>query len=171
MMRLATILTLIAWLGVSPSCGQTRETGDFVADPASGCKIWDPHPLAGETASWSGACTNGLAQGPGKVQWSRNGKTVETDEGNWDQGRQSGRGVQDWGSGRYDGEVMSGEPNGHGVMTLQTARYEGEFHSGKPNGQGTVTNLQGVFKGKWKNGCLSDGKQMITFAVPSSSCR
>jgi len=34
-----------------------------------------------------------------------------------------------------------------------------------------VTNYQGVFKGKWQDGCLTDGKRKIAFAVSSSTCR
>ena len=150
--------------------GEASNKGNFIADPTNGCKVWDPHPLAGETVNWSGDCIQGLAQGAGTVLWSRDGKPFEKDEGSWDQGRQSGRGSQDWGSGRYEGELAGGEPSGHGIMMLQTSRYEGEFRNGKPNGEGTATNLQGVYKGRWKDGCLAQGKQTITFAVPSSSC-
>lgn len=164
------MLLLGLLLNSLPAHGETRSTGDFVADPRSGCKVWDPHPLAGETASWSGECAGGLAQGNGTVLWSRDGQPFEKDEGRWDQGRQSGRGTQDWRSGRYEGELSAGEPTGHGIMMLQTSRYEGEFRNGKPNGEGTATNLQGVYKGRWKDGCLTQGKQTITFAVPSSSC-
>jgi len=136
-------------LGSPPAHGQTKNLGDFISDPKSGCKVWDPHPLVGETASWSGDCVQGFAQGPGNVLWSRDGKAFEKDEGSWDQGRQSGRGSQNWGSGRY----------------------EGEFRNGKPNGEGTATNLHGVYEGRWKDGCLRQGEKTITFAVPSSSCR
>ena len=162
---------LLALLLGSPSAhGEASNMGNFIADPRNGCRVWDPHPLAGETVSWSGDCTEGLAQGAGTVLWSRDGKPFEKDEGIWDQGRQSGRGTQDWGSGRYEGELAGGEPSGHGIMMLQTSRYEGEFRNGKPNGEGTATNLHGVYKGRWKDGCLTKGKQTITFAVPSSSC-
>jgi hypothetical protein len=164
-------LLLYALLGWSAAYGQVGPTGAFVADPKSGCKVWDPHPLADETVSWSGGCVNGLAQGTGSLQWLRGGKAFETDDGEWNMGRQSGRGTQDWNSGRYQGELLNGEPHGQGVMTLQSARFEGEFRNGKPNGEGAATNLQGVFKGRWKDGCLMEGKRKITFAVPSSACR
>ncbi|MBV9533222.1 MAG: hypothetical protein JO283_19685 [Bradyrhizobium sp.] len=163
-------LLLGALLSSPPAQAQTRNTGDFISDPKSGCKVWDPHPFAGETASWSGNCIEGFAQGPGSVLWSRDGKPFEKDEGSWDRGRQSGRGSQDWGSGRYQGEFVGGEPSGQGVMSLQTARYEGEFRNGKPSGEGTATNLHGVYKGRWKDGCLRQGEKTIAFAVPSSSC-
>jgi hypothetical protein len=52
-------------------------------------------------------------------------------------------------------------------MTLQSSRYEGEFRNGKP----MVTNLEGVFRGKWKDGCLTDGKRKVNFAVSSATCR
>jgi hypothetical protein len=164
-------LLVCAWLGCSAAYGQASPAGGFVADPKSGCKVWDPHPVADEMVSWSGDCANGLAHGPGSLQWLRGGKAFEKDDGEWKMGRQSGRGRQDWNSGRYQGELLNGEPHGLGVMTLQSAHYEGEFRNGKPNGEGSVTNLQGVFKGRWKDGCLNEGKRKVTFAVPSSACR
>jgi hypothetical protein len=164
-------LFVLISLGCSAAFGQAGPAGTLVADPNSGCKVWDPHPMGGETVSWTGTCVNGLAQGPGSLQWLKDGRTVEKDDGEWDQGRQSGQGTQDWKSGRYQGDLVNGEPHGHGVMTLQSARYEGAFRNGKPNGQGTVTNLEGVFKGLWKDGCLADGKRKITFAVSSVTCR
>jgi len=167
--KLGLLLGLL--LSSPPVHGQTRSAGDFIADPGTGCKIWDPHPLAGETASWSGDCVQGTAHGAGTVLWLRDSRPFEKDEGRWDQGRQSGRGTQDWRSGRYEGELVAGEPSGQGVMMLQTSRYEGEFRNGKPNGQGTVTNLEGVFRGNWKEGCLVDKGRRIAFGVSSSSCR
>jgi hypothetical protein len=164
-----TALLLLAWLGHAVE--QTHAAGALVADPDSGCKVWNPHPLPEETVSWSGACVDGLAHGPGSLRWLRGAKTLEKDDGEWSKGRQTGRGTQDWNSGRYDGELANGEPRGRGIMTLSSARYEGEFRDGKPNGEGTVTNLEGVFKGRWKDGCLADGKRTITFAVSSSTCR
>jgi hypothetical protein len=171
MRRKCTMGLLLGLLLASPLAhGQTTSTGDFMADPRSNCKVWDPHPSAGETVSWSGECINGLAQGDGTVLWSRYGSPFEKDEGHWDQGRQSGRGNQDWGAGRYEGELSEGEPSGDGVMMLKTSRYEGEFRQGKPNGEGTATTIHGVYKGKWKDGCLTRGKQTVAFAVSPVSC-
>ena len=169
--RAGTISLLCVWLSCSAAFGQAAQTGSYVVDPDSGCKVFNPHPMAGETVHWSGGCADGLAQGAGSLQWLHGGKPSEKDDGEWSQGRQSGKGTQDWFSGHYEGELLNGEPNGHGVMTLQSSRYEGGFRNGKPNGEGAVTNLQGMFKGKWKDGCLTDGKRKITFAVSSSTCR
>jgi hypothetical protein len=155
----------------SVAFGQAGQVGALVADTTNGCKIWNPHPQPDETVKWSGDCIGGLAQGPGTLQWFRNGKPSETDQGQWTQGRQSGHGVQDWSTGRYEGALLDGEPHGRGVMTLQGARYEGEFRNGKPNGEGAVTNLEGVFRGKWKDGCLVSEKRRVAFAVSSATCR
>jgi len=158
------------WLGLPAAFGQPQ-SGAFVADVQNGCKVWNPHPQPNETVTWSGNCVNGLAQGPGSLQWLHNGKPYEKDQGEWSEGRQFGRGMQDWGLGSYDGELVNGEPHGRGALTLQSSRYEGEFRDGKPNGPGAVTNLEGVFKGIWKNGCLVDDKRKIAFSVSASTCR
>jgi len=163
-------LLLAAWLAVSPAMAQSVASGTFVADPRNGCKVWNPHPVADETATWNGECVNGVAHGRGTLQWTRGGRITETDDGEWNEGRQFGRGKQNWGSGSYQGDFVNGEPSGQGVMILLRARYEGEFRSGKPNGTGTVTNLDGVFRGQWKDGCLTDGTRRIAFAVSLSTC-
>jgi hypothetical protein len=165
------LLLLSAWLSCCAAPSQAAEVGAFVIDSDTGCKVWNPHPTAGETARWTGACVNGFAQGAGSLQWLRDGKAFENDDGEWDHGRQTGRGKQNWKTGSYEGNLLDGEPNGYGVMTLQSARYVGEFRNGKPNGEGTVTNFQGVFSGTWRDGCLTRGKQKITFAVSSDTCR
>jgi MORN repeat len=164
-------LLLCACQSCSAISEQSNQPGLFVADPLSKCKIWDPHPVAGETVKWSGGCTDGLAQGAGTLQWFRAGKLSEIDRGEWKEGRQSGHGTQDWFTGRYEGELLNGEPHGRGAMTLQNSRYDGEFSNGKPDGEGTFANLEGVFSGRWKEGCRVDGGRKIAFAVSPATCR
>ena len=36
---------------------------------SGGCKVWNPAPEEGETASWAGQCQNGLVQGHGVIKW------------------------------------------------------------------------------------------------------
>jgi len=157
-------------LSYSAAFAQSVQSGDFIADVNSGCKVWNPHPQSNESVKWSGSCANGFAQGRGNLQWLRNNKPYEKDEGEWNEGRQVGIGTQDWFSGRFNGELLNGEPHGRGIMTLRTGRYEGEFRNGKPNGYGTVTDLSGVFKGTWKEGCLLGDKRKIAFSVPTATC-
>jgi hypothetical protein len=143
--------------------------GEWIADK-SGCRVWDPNPQLDESVAWSGSCTNGRAEGSGTVQWSKGGIAIETDEGEWRDGRQAIKGTQSWSSGRYDGELADGEPNGHGVLTVKKLRYEGEFRNGKPNGVGTLTAGSETLRGIWKDGCLQ-GQRKASIGIPLSACR
>ncbi len=171
MAQTAIIAAALAMPALTPAGAQSAPAGQFVADPQSGCKVWNPHPRPGESVVWSGPCANGLAEGAGRLQWLKDGRPYERDEGEWHEGRQQGRGSQDWSSGRYDGELAGGEPQGQGALTLRTARYAGEFRDGKPNGTGTMTGLEGVFRGVWKDGCLLGDARGIAIGVSSSSCK
>jgi len=143
--------------------------GAWVADGKSGCQVWNPNPQLEESVTWSGPCSNGRAEGRGVVQWSKGGAPLETDKGEWHDGRQVGKGTQSWSGGRYDGELANGEPNGHGILTLQKVRYEGDFHDGKPNGVGTLTAGSQSVHGTWKDGCLQ-GERKGSIGVPLSAC-
>lgn len=150
---------------------QPASIGQYVAARDSGCKVWNPHPQPGEDADWTGGCTDGYAEGSGRLQWLKNGKATEHDEGTWHHGVQAGYGSQNWNSGRYDGDLVGGEPQGQGVLQLQSGRYVGAFEAGKPNGEGSMTNLSGSYHGIWKDGCLAGDKRHIAISVPSASCR
>lgn len=41
----------------------------------SGCKLFNPNPVAGEKVSWTGKCVNGYANGAGEVTWIEPGKS------------------------------------------------------------------------------------------------
>jgi len=40
----------------------------WMKDSRTGCHIWNPAPLAGETITWSGGCSGGKASGEGTVE-------------------------------------------------------------------------------------------------------
>jgi hypothetical protein len=144
--------------------------GEWIGDAKTGCQVWNPNPQLDETAVWSGSCTNGRAEGPGTVRWLRGGVAVETDEGEWHDGRQTGKGTQSWDAGRYVGELAEGEPGGAGVLTLKNMSFEGQFRHGKPNGSGTLTAGSQAVSGTWKDGCLQ-GKRKASVGIPLSACR
>jgi hypothetical protein len=144
--------------------------GAWVADAKSGCQVWNPNPQLEETVTWSGSCAAGRAQGHGTAQWVKGGTTSETDEGEWRDGRQIGKGTQSWATGRYEGELADSEPNGHGLLVMQKLRYEGDFRNGKPNGTGTMTAGGESVQGLWKDGCLQ-GARKASVGVPLSACR
>lgn len=142
----------------------------WMADPKTGCKVWNPHPQAGETISWNGACKNGLAEGRGYVQWFRDGSPYERSDGQWRGGKQTGEGTQVWPSGRYEGGMKDGEAEGRGILVLNDVRYQGQFHNGLPEGEGVLKSSDGVFRGIWKHGCFDDGFRRAAVGVPVASC-
>lgn len=144
--------------------------GEWIADK-SGCQVWDPNPQLNETVAWSGRCSNGHADGAGTVQWLQNDKAIETDQGQWRDGKQAGKGVQNWPIGHYEGELADGLPNGQGVLTFQKFRYEGQFRDGKPNGSGSLIEGNQTIRGTWKDGCLQGGQPKASIGVPLSACR
>ena len=144
--------------------------GDWLADASVGCRVWNPHPQTDETVRWSGACSNGFAQGRGAAQWFHNSLPFESDEGEWQNGRQVGFGTQVWPTGSYEGELLDGEPHGRGVLKVFAGHYDGAFRNGKPNGAGTLTQGGVAYSGTWRDGCFRDGSRRAAFGVPLSSC-
>lgn len=151
--------------------GSTAQAGSWLADAKSGCQVWDPNPQLDELVTWSGACSNGRAEGPGIARWLKGGSTIETDQGAWQDGRQAGQGLQSWPSGRYQGALADGLPNGRGTLTLQRLQYDGEFRDGRPNGTGTLTEGGETVQGSWKDGCLQGGQRKAAVGIPLSACR
>ena len=144
--------------------------GEWLTDK-SGCQVWDPNPQLEETVAWSGACVNGRADGAGTVEWSKNGAAFETDRGAWHDGKQAGKGVQNWPVGRYEGDIAEGLPNGRGILTLPKFRYEGQFRDGKPNGVGSLIQGSEIVRGTWKDGCLQGGQRKAAIGIPLSACQ
>ena len=171
MSRWRSLRILIAAIfAAAPGLASPARAGEWIADVKTGCQVWNPNPQLEESAAWSGPCDNGHAEGHGKLNWMRGGIAVETDEGEWRDGRQTGRGTQSWESGRYEGELADGEPEGAGILTLKNIRFEGQFQHGKPNGTGTLTAGNEVVSGIWKDGCLQ-GKRKASVGIPLSACR
>ena len=142
----------------------------WMTDPKTRCKVWNPHPQAGETISWNGACKKGLAEGRGYALWFRDGSPYERSDGEWREGKQVGQGTQTWPGGRYDGGMRDSEAEGRGVLVLNDVRYQGEFHDGLPDGEGVLKGPDGVFQGQWKHGCFVDVARKAALGVPVASC-
>lgn len=159
-----TVLATCAMAAAPPAYA-----GDWIADKF-GCRVWNPNPQLEESVTWSGSCANGRAEGRRIARWLKGDIPMETDEGEWHDGRQVNKGTQSWSTGRYEGELSDGEPNGFGILTVQKLRYEGEFRNGKPNGLGTLTVGSETARGTWKDGCLQ-GARKASIGVPLSACR
>lgn len=68
----------------------------FAIRTKQGCRLINPFPKPNETASWSGACRNGLAEGPGTVTWMINGAVSSTSTGYYERGWELTPYIDDW---------------------------------------------------------------------------
>jgi hypothetical protein len=159
----------------------------WIADPGTGCKVWNPNPELNETITWTGSCQNGIATGNGTLQWFEGGMAGPRYDGNLEKGRMSGNGVYTWkGGSSYDGQWVDGNMDGHGVFKSidgsrydgqwaddrisghgiytwpNGTRYDGEFANSLPNGPGTYTLSNGTtYSGNWTNGCSRQGNEIV----------
>lgn len=103
--------------------------GEWISDSSSGCKVWNANPQPNETVTWSGGCnSNQQAQGQGVLTWREGSTTSE----------------------RYEGEMNNGKPHGFGVQTHRDSRSclnSEQSEIGRHCGDRIV--------GVWRNGKLS----------------
>jgi len=170
------LLTAGLMLVSVPTFGQSPKPG-WIADPRTGCQVWDPNPQPDESIKWTGACRHKLAQGRGVLRWFQNGKpaaiargwwrdgkmnghgvvilaTGERFDGRWKNDKKNGRGVYTYANGdRYVGEYQDDQKSGHGVYTYADAgRYDGGWWDGKMNGRGTEIRADGSrYDGEWRD--------------------
>lgn len=87
-----------------------------------GCYLWNPSPKDNETVTWTGECSNGLAQGIGRTVWYQNHEVSQTVGTSLRDGRNDGwTVVRDFGgdAGEREGCIVNGE--GHGRWTRRYA--------------------------------------------------
>ncbi|MFL6660366.1 MAG: hypothetical protein ACJ8GW_19925 [Massilia sp.] len=119
------------------------------------CKIINPHPVAGETVTWSGACKDGYAEGEGTLEWLAKGVARTHFEGTLVRGRYQGQAylrVAD--RYQFDGSFVDGERHGKGTeLQIDLTRYEGNWKHGQFDGEGSATFANGgSYVGQWKDG-------------------
>ena len=137
----------------------------WIADPATGCRVWSDSPQPGQSVTWSGACSDGVAQGQGVAQWSGAGSLGRRYEGELRDGKESGEGSEIFASGsRYDGELRDGKRDGHGAYTYASGdRYDGMFRNGHYNGPGRFTWADGKrYEGNFTDD-LPSGRGVFTW--------
>lgn len=125
------------------------ETGRWLLDTERGCRMWDWHPEPRDTATWTGACSNGFKVGRGIVQWFEHGLPIDRFEGTYIAGRRDGLGRYEW--------------NDHD-------RFYGRYANDQPNGFGTASIAGEAFTGEWKNGCLRSGDRVVAIGAARTSC-
>jgi len=91
-----------------------------------------------------------FAHGRGTLRWYSAGKLLETDQG----------------------EFKDGRLNGFAVLTFTSGRkFEGNFVDQKPQGQGTLSEANGeVYSGQWSQGCFNDRGRQATFNTSKQAC-
>lgn len=157
--RLATALILAGL------CCHATAAGNWIAD-ANDCKLWDGNPKDKETVTWSGACKDGYAEGPGVLQWIVDGKPSSTFEGSFSAGKRNGKGVEASVSGvRFEGNFVDDHREGKGALTFPDgAHYEGDFLGDRRTGKGAMTFKDGAhYEGDFVNDKLT-GKGVFTWA-------
>ena len=111
----------------------------------SGCYVWDPGLVLGQTVTWPGECSNGLAQGTGSLTWvfPDGDEIVET--GRLQDGERHGHWVVHFANGTVEeGPYVNGEPNGHWVVRLANGTVgEGPFVDGERHGDWVIRDADG----------------------------
>jgi hypothetical protein len=140
----------------------TRSSGSGIGD-AKGCRVEGNIVNARQTFTWSGACPNGLADGPGLLEIFESGKKIVSAKGNMRGGKPYGVVTLSFANGAtYVGGLENGNMAGHGILRLPDGnRLEGEFKAGKLNGKGAVIGTNGARStGFFVNG-LPNGRFVI----------
>jgi hypothetical protein len=139
-----------------------------------------------QAATWSGACKEGLADGPGSATWT-DGTTPNKLDGKLDRGVVSdvatlvfggstyigtfshfdphGQGFYQYSDGSmYEGGIDNDKYSGPGIyVSVDRSRYEGEWLAGQRHGQGRATfALGGSYDGHWRHNRF-DGAGSIVY--------
>ena len=97
------------------------------------CSVWNHNPKPEESVTWEGSCVNGKAAGKGIASWFNRGILTQTNEGEFVDGKWSGKGKLVDADGRvFDGEFRDSRFYGR-VSWKNGTFFEGEFVNGQPH--------------------------------------
>ena len=119
-----------------------------------GCHVWNPARRAGSTATWTGECTGGFAQGTGTLTWAWDGNQ-QTTTGHMVDGKAKGHTVFRFADGGVqEGPIVDSESNGHWVLRFADGSVEeGPIVDGERNGHWIIRQADGtVGEGPYVNG-------------------
>lgn len=180
------IAALLASLLAGIACAESQPpTSQYSGNPD--CRIFNPSPVANQSAVWSGGCKDGYADGPGFAQWSVNGKDTMRYEGPLVRGKRHGRGATQINDEVFSGEFRDNKRNGPGILAKEGVytlsgnfvddapagavkvrfqsgdSYEGSWRDEAPDGEGTMLYATGgSYRGGWKEGKMH-GRGVITY--------
>ena len=142
--------------GPQPACKGQVEGAECWKELAShpGCHVWDNHYFADQTATWTGGCSGGLAEGSGTLKWV--GGQIESEgTGVLRNGRPEARWVIHGGAWAIgEGPYVDGERHGDWVIRQTDGDVlEGPFVDGKKNGRWVERFATGtVYEGPYADG-------------------
>ncbi|MXW91179.1 MAG: hypothetical protein F4114_09000 [Rhodospirillaceae bacterium] len=169
-----------------PSCAGMREGAKCWKKIANkpGCRLWDDYLYLDQTVTWSGSCSNGIAVGPGKTVWTKDGRSHEG-KGSLVLGKRHGRWAVRFSDGTFgEGSYVDDKAQGRWVWRYTNGTVsEGPYRDGKRHGRwidryrgggrlefeyrnGSFDRLPGVYiaksgkryPGRWSGYCFRDGK-------------
>ncbi len=185
--------------GLTPACaGMDRGAACWqqLANPP-GCRFWYDYHDPGVSWAWSGACRNGVADGPGVLAATAGGGLAELigafgggrmqglwivryadgriDRGPYVDGRKHGRWVDRYANGRVDeGSYANGRKHGRWVDRYASGnRFEYEYRNGSVDGQPGVyvTGSGDRHPGRWSGNCFLDGEgRLLVRRGDSEAC-
>lgn len=82
------LLALLALVAVALARADT--TPSFFKDQRTGCNVGTFAPEPGLSVRWNGPCQSGLAEGPGTVEWFKNGVSLGHSDGAFHSGLRDG---------------------------------------------------------------------------------
>lgn len=121
----------------------------WIVDNQNNCRVWNSYPREDEHVTWDGECSEGSAEGYGKLSWFSRGVEYETVEGSFRDGRISGEAF---------------------VKTNDGRLFEGVFQDNRPNGFGALTQRDKTYSGIWRDGCLIQDWRRLTFYAHIDMC-
>ena len=110
-----------------------------------GCKVLDPYFSDGVTMKWDGPCTNGKANGIGKLLKYKDGEYESTYEGEYKNGIREGKGKFSHITGSIlDCQFVNGQAIGYGNYDLGDGnKYVGQIFNYRAHGNGTYNYANG----------------------------
>ncbi|WP_195764018.1 MORN repeat-containing protein [Pseudoduganella rivuli] len=180
-------IALIASCFVNSTCAETLSSSEqYIGKPD--CRILNPHPVANESVTWSGACKDGYAHGNGTLLWRVKDKDGSSYEGGLLRGRRHGEGVARHSDGTvYRGNFANGNLHGNirierenefavdaiferGQITAPVSAgfisgntYTGNWGDSGPDGHGTMVYATGgSYTGEWQDGQMH-GSGTVTY--------
>jgi len=181
MLALAVITSAISVGGCTDhsevvTAGVTVATGQQTAPhwqkaTNTDCLVWNPVPDPGDSVTWTGACVDGKANGPGTevFRWPEHGTYGEQSYmGEMKAGKSEGHGAMYFYTGdKFEGEFSDGMRVRGTFVHANGDRYTGSYKNDKPNGFGTFTYASGhQYEGGFADGNF-EGRGTSTDAAGS----